>query len=143
MHTVRFSKCGTVSVTVVMFFPRFSLFIKVLLLITIATFILFLFHTYNTFLQTILILTCFLLYFLYCFCKKIQDEEIENNVPNTFDENNNNNLEQIEIIQINNLRDLNNNYNSQCCICLDEVDPIIAFRLSSCNYHIFHDIVCQ
>ena len=114
-------------------------FIKVLLLITIATFILFLFHTYNTFLQTILILTCLLLYFLYCFCKKIHNEEIDNNVHNSFDGISSNNLEQIEVIQINNLNDLNNNYNSQCCICLDEVDPIISYRLASCSYHIFHE----
>ena len=123
-------------------------FIKILLTITIATVILLIFHNYSILVQTILILLCLCLYITHCFCEIVENEnDLDNHIESIYNddsdsdhdsESEHNQTPQI-IIKINNLKDLNTNFSHECCICLDKIDPILAFKLPSCNYHIYHE----
>lgn len=42
-------------------------------------------------------------------------------------------------VKVNNINDLHPNFSKDCCICLEFVDPIDYFKLSNCDYHIYHE----
>jgi len=95
------------------------------------------------FMQTILIIliTCF--FGLYCFLNSIDinEQQIEIRIidQNTAEPQNMDTF----IIKVNNISDLNSNFSTECCICMDSVDPIDSYRLSGCDYHIFHEECAQ
>ena len=45
----------------------------------------------------------------------------------------------IIILKVNNISDLNNNYDDTCCICLEYIDPIDSYKLNICNFHLYHE----
>ena len=44
-----------------------------------------------------------------------------------------------KILKVNNISDLNNNYDDTCCICLEYIDPIDSYKLNICNFHLYHE----
>ncbi len=42
-------------------------------------------------------------------------------------------------IKVNNITELNDNFNDICPICIENIDPIDSFKLNVCNIHIFHE----
>ena len=51
----------------------------------------------------------------------------------------NSNEPDVIIIKVNNLSEINNNFNENCCICLEYIDPIDSFKLNECDYHLYHE----
>lgn len=50
------------------------------------------------------------------------------------------NLEPILIaIKVQNITEINDNYNDICPICIENIDPIDSYKLNICNTHIFHE----
>jgi len=50
------------------------------------------------------------------------------------------NLEPILIaIKVQNITEINDNYNDICPICIENIDPIESYKLNICNTHIFHE----
>lgn len=45
----------------------------------------------------------------------------------------------IQSLKVTNIDELHENYSRECCICLENIDPIESFKLSNCQYHIFHE----
>ena len=99
-------------------------------------------YSNNPNLILLLILGAFVLIILYC-CVNIL-ENIDDNNPNL---ERINNIERINIEvetpiiipeKVNNIKDLHENFSNECCICLDNIEPIDSFKLSNCNFHIYH-----
>ena len=42
------------------------------------------------------------------------------------------------LIKVTNINDIESNYNDCCPICLENIEPIESYKLSTCNIHIFH-----
>ena len=43
-----------------------------------------------------------------------------------------------EILKVENINDIDKNHNDICPICLDEIEPIVSYKLNFCKFHIFH-----
>lgn len=46
---------------------------------------------------------------------------------------------EITIIKVNNIAELNTNFDTTCCICLEYIDPIDSYKLNFCDYHLYHE----
>ena len=69
----------------------------------------------------------------------IFQQNVPENVPENVSENVPENVPQnIVALKVNNIDELNLNYSKECCICLENIDPIDSFKLSNCNFHIYH-----
>ena len=78
-----------------------------------------------------------LIYYFYVCILNPQREIIQQSVNLT---NVNIQLEpDINMLKVNNISELNNNYDNTCCICLENIDPIDSYKLNDCNYHLYHD----
>ena len=74
-------------------------------------------------------------YFYICiYYKSLPTDEIIQTV-----DMNSTNEPDVIMIKVNNLSEINNNYNENCCICLECIDPIDSFRLNDCDYHLYHE----
>ena len=51
----------------------------------------------------------------------------------------NQNSDKIKAIKVNNIKELDPNYSRDCCICLENIDLLDAYKLSNCKYHLFHE----
>ena len=79
----------------------------------------------------------------------INNNSNDNNINFNFNNNNrndqnddfdyiNHNIDFSIIIKIESVNDLNNNFDTNCPLCLDAVNINNSYKLSNCNYHIFH-----
>ena len=62
-----------------------------------------------------------------------------NNLNQDINIHNNQNIDFSIIIKIDSINDLNQNFNNNCPLCLDLVVLKDSYKLSNCNYHIFHN----
>ena len=109
---------------------------KITLCILFSIFILSIFFYDKRSLQLILFLIAAFIIAFYCFLYTLEIDEDDLEIDNV----------EIEIvpnhlisIKVNNIEDLHPNFNEECCICLELIDPINSFKLSNCDYHIFHE----
>lgn len=121
--------------------------LKIFILFLIAGFIFIIMYSNNSNLILLLFLGAFVLIILYC-CVNILDNIDDFN--NNLNLERNNNIERINIdvvpsiikpdkVKVNNIKDLHENFSNECCICLENIEPIDSFKLSNCNYHIYHN----
>ena len=124
-------------------------YFRILLLILSTILILLFFFSQNLYLILFFFLAIIVFLFLYC-CIDILENQV--NLDNNLYNNNldNNNLDNIRTINIevlptilraekvNNIKDLHENFSNECSICLELIEPIDSYKLSNCNYHIYH-----
>lgn len=67
------------------------------------------------------------------------DDEFLNDTQQTVIINNINTQPQLIAIKVNNISELNHNFNDICPICIEDIDPIESYKLNVCNTHIFHE----
>ena len=118
--------------------------IKIILFILFFALVVLFFINDDQVLQIILFLLSAIFASIYCVLNTLfysidDDDDLVNNT----------NIETINIevvqnnlivVKVNNIDDLHPNFSKECCICLESIDPIDSFKLSNCNYHIFHEI---
>ena len=123
-------------------------FLKILLLFLLSSlFFLLIFFNSAPIFQIIMLIIISLFTAIYCFISLLSEEVIEDiveEIENIEDDTPNNST--IEIltnnlyaVKVNNINNLNPNFSSECCICLELIDPIDSFKLSNCDFHIYHE----
>ncbi len=104
-------------------------------LFSLSVSVLLIFFMYDTMLQLIIFFISVCIFSCYCFI--IPERYIEDDNPEDMDnEIIPNNL---VAIKVNNIDDLHPNFSRECCICLELVEPIESFKISNCDYHIYHE----
>lgn len=63
---------------------------------------------------------------------------LSNNVSNNISNQNITIEPETIMIKVNNISELNHNFNDNCCICLEYIDPIDSYKLDDCDYHLYH-----
>ena len=101
--------------------------IKTCLLLTIIGIIIFIFLKKEAFMQALLIISAACFVGLYCFLNAIDTNE-----PRLVIMSGGQHINEAEthIIKVNNVTELNSNFSSECCICIDSVDPIDSYKLA-------------
>ena len=65
----------------------------------------------------------------------INEDNIQIEINESYDINTENKGQPIKVL---NIDDLNSNFNNTCPICLDIIEPIDAYKLAICDFHIYH-----
>ena len=93
------------------------------------------------------IILVIIIYAVVVICCKISFGDIcTQNVPildYTPSSESNQNLNPLIALKVNNIDELDPNYSKECCICLENIDPLESFKLSNCKYHLFHEQCIQ
>ena len=66
---------------------------------------------------------------------EINEDNIQIEINESYDINTENKGQPIKVL---NIDDLNSNFNNTCPICLDIIEPIDAYKLAICDFHIYH-----
>ena len=112
--------------------------IQIITLFSLLVSVLLICFIYDTMIKLIIFFISVCIFSCYCFIipeRYIEDDNLED-MDNENDEIIPNNL---VAIKVNNINDLHPHFSKECCICLEIVEPIDSFKLSNCNYHIYHE----
>ena len=114
---------------------------KIVILLLLSTLILLFFFNNNKVIQVILFLITSLFCGIYCFISSLSDENVhdDDDIRNNDTINIDIVVNNIHAVKVNNIDNLNPNFSTECCICLELIDPIDSFKLSNCDFHIFHE----
>lgn len=89
------------------------------------------------------IILVIIIYAIVAICCRINFSDIITpHLLHTFNNNEselNQNSNKIKATKVNNINELDPNYSSECCICLENIDLLDAYKLSNCKYHLFHE----